>query len=107
LLSRDFMETYHPDRICRSARHHGEDRAREKSTLIYHDGNVFHFFSHEQPGRIAGKPAFEENTNDWKSFFVPEGKDRTYAEMSWEEKNEHSSYGKVLRQFLDYLNAPL
>lgn len=57
-------------------------------------------------GRLEGKIAEEirgEHGFDYDSIFIPEGADRTMAEMTTEEKNEYSHRGKAMEEFADFL----
>ena len=41
----------------------------------------------------------------YDSVFIPDGSDKTFAEMTLEEKSNFSHRGKALRELLDYLSS--
>ena len=53
-------------------------------------------------GSILRTPSGKEGFG-YDPVFVPEGENRTFAEMSMEEKNSISHRGKAVRQLVDYL----
>ncbi|MDY3118052.1 MAG: RdgB/HAM1 family non-canonical purine NTP pyrophosphatase [Peptoniphilus sp.] len=55
------------------------------------------------PGRIIEEPK-GENGFGYDPLFVPEGYDKTFAEMTDEEKNSVSHRGRALRAFIASLN---
>lgn len=60
-----------------------------------------HFFK----GEVSGKVVLErgEDGFGWDPVFVPDGEDRTFAEMPREEKNEISMRRKAFEEFKQYL----
>ncbi len=80
-----------------------EDReARFESVIAYYDGEI-HLFKGVCKGMIA------ENATGKKGFgydpiFIPEGEERTFAEMESEEKNEYSHRGMAMKKFISYLS---
>jgi non-canonical purine NTP pyrophosphatase (RdgB/HAM1 family) len=72
------------ERLCRLV--DGMDRSCEASVLYgYHDGTSVHFFSGSMKGTIADAPRGERSFG-WASIVIPDGSDKTYAEMSDEEQ---------------------
>lgn len=76
------------------------------------DQNTCHTFAGQVEGRIAAQPRGESNFG-WDPIFIPKGEERTFAEMSPEEKNAISHRRKAfeaLKQFLathDFPTKPL
>lgn len=80
-------------------------RAHFKSVIAYWDGEV-HIFT----GRIDGKIALEKRGSRGFGFdpiFIPEGYERTFAEMTTEEKNRISHRGRAFEAFSNWLRARL
>lgn len=65
------------------------------------DGNVKTFFGYAE-GKIAREPKGGQGFG-YDPVFYPEGKNKTFAEMSSDEKDFLSHRGKALREFLKYL----
>lgn len=58
-------------------------------------------------GICTGKIFTEERGADgfgYDSIFIPDGDDRTFAEMTMEEKNKYSHRKKAVMQLVDFLN---
>ena len=84
-----------------------ENRAaqfRTSITLIL-DNELFQF-----DGIVQGKIAEEVRGNQgfgYDPIFIPEGFDKTFAEMSSAEKNRISHRGRAVQQLAEYLHAKL
>jgi non-canonical purine NTP pyrophosphatase (RdgB/HAM1 family) len=83
-----------------------EDRsATARVTIGYRSGNgQNHFFTGEQKGDIVA-PRGTVNTFGWNSIFQPLGHDRTFAELTVEEKNHISMRGIAARKLASHLNS--
>jgi len=60
------------------------------------------------PGRVDGRIGTEARGAGGFGFdpiFVPEGRDRTFAEISVEEKNSFSHRGRAVAALLDFLEG--
>ena len=72
---------------------------------FYNGGNNFYFFEGICKGYITteerGKKGF-----GYDAIFQPEGFDRTFAELSIEEKNKISHRAKAFNKFRKYLETP-
>ncbi len=72
--------------------------------ICFYDGKETQFFE----GRIDGKIIEQEKGNDgfgYDPIFIPNGYDKTFAELPQEEKNKISHRAKALKQFIDFLNT--
>lgn len=82
-----------------------KDRSAYFITVIcYFDGTNTHFFE----GRVNGKITTEKRGLDgfgYDPIFVPEGFDRTFAEMTIEEKNTLSHRAKAVKFLKVFLEA--
>jgi len=80
-------------------------RAHFKSVIAYWDGEA-HLFT----GRVDGTIIHEKRGTGGFGFdpiFVPKGFDRTFAEMTTDEKNVISHRGRALRAFSKWLKENL
>lgn len=70
----------------------------------YCDGEQVHEFLMELPGTIADRPRGERGMG-WDPIFIPEGHERTYAEMTIEELHPASVRAKAIDQLKVFLSA--
>jgi XTP/dITP diphosphohydrolase len=77
----------------------GEPRtARARSALCYCDGRKRRVIGPMKvEGRIALTPQGSGGFH-WDPLFIPQGQDRTFAEMTLDEKLQHSPGGHALRE---------
>lgn len=75
----------------------GECKAEAITVIGYHDGEDFQTFEGTVKGKIAEEPR-GDNGFGWDPVFVPEGYDKTFAEMTEEEKNKVSMRKKALEK---------
>ncbi len=82
----------------------GEKNRRAKARLAigFHDGKRAHVFYGEVNGRIA-EEIRGENGFGWDPVFIPDGAEKTYAQMTTQEKNEISHRRKALDKLSDFL----
>ncbi|HEY2004686.1 MAG TPA: non-canonical purine NTP pyrophosphatase [Candidatus Saccharimonadia bacterium] len=92
-----FEETIGIDGIAALAMKHENRTAIARSTIGYRDpsGNT-HFFSGEIEGEIV--PPRGSKNFGWNPIFVPNGHDRTFGEMTIEDKNRISMRAIAARQ---------
>ncbi len=78
--------------------------ARFRTVICYFDGKRKEFIE----GRCDGKIIFEDRGDagfGYDQIFMPDGYDRTFAEMSADEKNAISHRGRAIRNFADWLDS--
>ena len=83
----------------------GGSNAYAETIIGYHDGNDVHFFKGRVNGRIAEMPQGEGF--GWDPIFIPlinPRNDKSFAEMSINEKNKVSMRGKAFRNFKKFYN---
>lgn len=73
------------------------------TTLVYIDENGEQIFEGEVKGRIS-ESARGTNGFGWDPIFIPEGEDRTFAEIKDEEKNKYSMRAMALLKLQEYLS---
>ncbi|GBC70000.1 Non-canonical purine NTP pyrophosphatase [archaeon HR01] len=84
----------------------GDDReARFVSVISYYDGRTSpHIFRGEVHGRIAERPRGRYGFG-FDPIFIPEGSDKTFAEMSRGIKTGKSHRGLAARRFIAWLRG--
>jgi len=76
--------------------------ARAQCCVGYWDGSQVRLFLGETQGDILVKPR-GERTFGWDAWFQPEGSDKTFAEMTAEEKDAVSHRGRAYRKLVEHL----
>ncbi|MDK2870545.1 MAG: XTP/dITP diphosphohydrolase [Pyrococcus sp.] len=76
-------------------------KAYFKSVIGFYDGEI-HLFVGEVRGRISNEKRGSHGFG-YDPIFVPDGFDKTFAEMSTEEKNSVSHRGKALKEFYSWM----
>jgi len=80
--------------------------ATAKLAVAYHDGKKIHIFLGEIKGTVANRIRAGNNFGfGWDSIFIPDGFDKTFGEMTFEEKNSISHRRKALDKFKNYLDS--
>lgn len=74
-----------------------------KTCICLYDGKEAKTFCGSIKGTIPEKPRGTTNFG-WDPVFIPEGHDRTFAEMSQEEKNSMSMRKRALEKLKEFLN---
>ena len=77
-------------------------RARFRTASCLIDGGAEHLFEGIVEGHIIDHEAGSEGFG-YDPLFMPEGFERTFAEMSAEEKNDISHRGRAVRRLVAYL----
>lgn len=81
-------------------------QADAKLVVAYHDGNNIHIFLGKITGVVSDKIRGENNFSfGWDSIFIPDGFDKTFAEMTFEEKSKISHRRKALDKFKKFLDS--
>lgn len=78
-------------------------RARFRTVICLIEQSKEHLFEGIVEGRIIDHEAGSEGFG-YDPLFVPEGFDRTFAEMSAEQKNGISHRGRAVRKLVDHLH---
>ena len=66
------------------------------------DGNTVDFFSGSMEGSVSENPR-GENSFGWASIFIPNGYDKTYAELTNEEQAVVAMRNKALKKFREFI----
>jgi XTP/dITP diphosphohydrolase len=94
-----FWEAVTLDKICLIAKLLKDDKIYAKTTLTFYDGKEMRHFYGVVNGRIPEKPT-GTNGYAWDPIFIPDGFDKTFAQMTAEEKNLISMH-KIALEKLD------
>ena len=76
--------------------------AKAECCVAYWDGSEGHVFCGECVGEVLVKPRGEEKFG-WDPWFQPRGSNKTFAEMTPEEKDQLSHRGHAYRQLAEHL----
>lgn len=76
--------------------------AMVRLVAAYHDGKKAYIFFGEDEGEIA-KEIRGKNGFGWDPVFIPRGSKKTYAQMSFEEKNRSSHRRQALEKLKKFL----
>ena len=88
--------------ILRLMRCKTERSARFEAVIAYWDGREFHTFKGVVKGTVSRNPR-GENGFGYDPIFIPEGEERTFAEMSASEKNAISHRGRAIEKMVRWL----
>lgn len=94
------------DKICGFLRKEDSRAATAQSVIGYCDGRRLYEYVGETRGTIANR-ARGSYKFQWDPIFIPDGQDRTYAEMGFPEKGQYSQAAKAWKQLVDSLSKPL
>jgi non-canonical purine NTP pyrophosphatase (RdgB/HAM1 family) len=78
--------------------------AKAECCVAYWDGSMGHVFCGECVGEVLVKPRGEEKFG-WDAWFQPRGSDKTFAEMTPEEKDQLSHRGHAYRRLAEHLKS--
>lgn len=76
--------------------------ARFRTMVCYYDGRECRFFEGRVEGRITLQPSGTDGFG-YDPVFMPDGKDRTFAEMPLQEKNGISHRARAFAKFKAFL----
>jgi len=97
-----FVTTIGGDGICAMMHEFPDRRALAKTVIATYDGQTLpRIFVGEVEGSIATAPAGTGGFG-WDNIFIPKGAEKTFAEMSPEEKDTYSMRRQALENMLTY-----
>lgn len=79
------------------ANFNGGSSAYAETVIGFHDGKNVNFFKGRINGSIAKKP--KGKGFGWDPIFIPKNYNKTFGELSQEEKNKISMRGKAFKKF--------
>lgn len=90
------------EELAQIARLKGETSAIAKTVLGYWDGKDFiHYFDGIVEGQVVHPRA--ESSFGWDPIFLPDGEEKTFAEMTKEQKNATSMRSRAFSKLKDFL----
>lgn len=102
-LIRWFLKALGNEGLCKLL--DGKERsALARVAFCYFDGQKPIIFDGKRKGKISDKPRGNMNFG-WDPIFIPEGFDRTWAEMTQDEKHKTSMRKIALEKLKGYLNG--
>lgn len=97
-----YEKTVGAEKICKIVNMFGQYGCQFTTTLGYFDGQETHFITETVQGQIATSPR-GENGYHWDIIFIPEGDTRTFAEMTFEEKQGYAVTSKIFARYKSLL----
>jgi XTP/dITP diphosphohydrolase len=79
------------------AKFNGGSSAYAETVIGFHDGKNVHFFKGRINGSIAKKP--KGKGFGWDPIFIPKNYNKTFGELTQEEKNKISMRAKAFKKF--------
>lgn len=100
-----FLKTIGQDGLANIAEKLGNNRARVETVIGYAESETeVRFFQGSIRGQIVAPRG--DGGFGWDPIFLPDGHDKTYGEMSRQEKNELSMRKIATQKLKEYINAP-
>lgn len=101
---KDFLKKLSLEKLAEIANIDGQGRAVAKCFIGYMDKNGG---SHIFTGKVRGRIVYPRGSSNfgWDPVFMPEGYNKTFAEMTAKEKNKISHRKKALEEFRRFLNS--
>jgi non-canonical purine NTP pyrophosphatase (RdgB/HAM1 family) len=97
-----FLEELGDTGLCRLA--DGLEHRKAHVSIIYalFDGTDIHYFENHVQGAVAPEPRGEYGFG-WNAIFIPDGLDKTYAEMTDDEVRPFSVRAQAIEKIKDFL----
>lgn len=99
-----FKHTVGADKTCEIAKLFNQFGCKWTTVLAYFDGKETHFLEEAVNGKLPEKPR-GSNGYEWDVIFIPEGDKRTFAEMTFDEKQSYAVTKKLMERFKELLEA--
>jgi XTP/dITP diphosphohydrolase len=98
-----FQKELENEGLCRLV--DGKDRSCTATVCYgFHDGKEIHLFSGSMSGSVANSPR-GNNSFGWAPIFIPDGYEKTYAELSNEEQGLVAMRSKALKKLHGFLTT--
>lgn len=83
----------------------GKDRTCTATACYgFYDGKNFEFFTGSMDGSVSDTPK-GENGFGWAPVFIPDGYEKTYAEMTKDEQAVVAMRSKALKKFREFIDG--
>lgn len=102
-LVRWYFEVVGAEKICQIAHLLKNPKCHWTTVLGYHDGQKITYIEESVYGTLPKSP---QGTGDyaWDNIVIPDGSDKTFSEMTFEEKQSYAVTKKLMDKFKDLLN---
>lgn len=90
-----FSKTVGAEKTCQIGNLLNQRGCKWTTVLGYFDGKNSHFIEESVKGSLPEAPR-GENGYDWDVIFIPEGQDKTFAQMTFEQKQKYALTTKLL-----------
>lgn len=96
-----FLKELGNEGLCRLV--DGKDRSCTATVCYgFHDGKEVHTFEGSMKGSVSNSP-LGNNSFGWAPVFIPEGHEKTYAELTNEEQAPIAMRNKALKKLREFL----
>ncbi len=102
-LIRWFFEETGADKICRIATDFNDFGCHWTTVLGFFDGTNVKYIEETIEGNLPESPRGTGGYS-WDNIFIPKGGTKTFAEMTFEEKQRYAVTSKILTKFNQYLS---
>ncbi len=103
-LTQIFWDTLQAERFAEMFGRTNDPTAVAKTVIGYTDGRQFKSFEGEISGKIASEPRGPADFQ-WDCVFIPEGHNKTFAELGTDIKNRISMRRIALDRFVSFLEG--
>ncbi|MET1033183.1 MAG: non-canonical purine NTP pyrophosphatase [Candidatus Saccharimonadales bacterium] len=102
-----FLEELKPKGLADLASRLDNQKATASMVFALFDGQELLFFEHAMTGRIAPEPRTVNNglAFGWNEVFIPDGSDKTFAEMDEDELRSFSHRAPAVAKLKEYLDS--
>tara|TARA_Y100000310_G_C20660800_1_gene804642 strand:- start:1668 stop:2213 length:546 start_codon:yes stop_codon:yes gene_type:complete len=97
-----FEHTVGDEKTCAIANLFNEHGCSWTTVLGYFDGEKYHFLEETVKGTLPDKPR-GENGYHWDTIFIPEDENRTFAEMTFDEKQSFTVTKKLFERLKEII----
>jgi non-canonical purine NTP pyrophosphatase (RdgB/HAM1 family) len=97
-----FFETVGSEKICRIANTLKDPNCHWTTILAYHDGLKIRYLEENVVGTIPERPR-GSGGYAWDNIVIPKGSKKTFAEMTFEEKQSFAVTKKLMDKFKELL----
>ena len=103
-LIRWFLEELKVDGLCKILNTYEDRSATAQILFAYYDGKEIQYFYGESKGTIATEPKGDFGFG-WNAVFIPEGSQKTFAEMPDKELTPFSHRAKAVEKLKAFLTT--
>lgn len=97
-----FLEALDTDGLCRLLASYADRSATAEIIYGLYDGRQIHYFQGRVPGQVAERPRGTYGFG-WNAIFIPEGSDKTYAELTDQEAEALSFRAQAIAKLREFL----